>query len=323
MLVAGSLIIARSCSSQVPIFGRELYIHSLIVGCLLVLLGVQAIGLGLCARAFGVVLHQRPGPALPTAAGTVQARARARARCSSSASPAWCSSRVVVGEWAAGGFGTLSEARLAIARRDADRGRRADLLHVVPALDPGSSTATRRALTRRATRPHLRAEWAQCRRHPRGLLALIARWQSFEGWVGSRSSAASLFLLGLAVFALQSVVAACVPGPRHGAVRPDLSAALELRRRVLPAQINDRGPLAGLGVGGPLELGGMATEVWLGCALRSLDRRLGADRPELRRAGGTRDSRRYCSSIRATASSSTGSRATRCSPPASPGGRSR
>src|SRR5919204_2380187 len=53
MLLAGSLI-TLLVFVQVPIFGRGLYIHSLILGCLLVLLGVQAIGLGLSARAFGV-----------------------------------------------------------------------------------------------------------------------------------------------------------------------------------------------------------------------------------------------------------------------------
>src|SRR5919199_2828912 len=53
MLLAGSLI-TLLVFVQVPVFGRNLYIHSLIVGCLLILVGVQAIGTGLAARAFGV-----------------------------------------------------------------------------------------------------------------------------------------------------------------------------------------------------------------------------------------------------------------------------
>src|SRR6266545_5361292 len=53
MLAAGSLI-TLLVFVQVPVFGRGLYVHSLIVGCLFILLGVQAIGLGLCARTFGV-----------------------------------------------------------------------------------------------------------------------------------------------------------------------------------------------------------------------------------------------------------------------------
>src|SRR4051794_23736197 len=53
MLLAGALI-TLLVFVQVPVFGRGLYVHSLIVGCLLVLLGVQAVGTGLAARAFGV-----------------------------------------------------------------------------------------------------------------------------------------------------------------------------------------------------------------------------------------------------------------------------
>ena len=53
MLVAGVLDLAARFV-QVPVFGRDLQIHSLIIGCLLVILGVQAIGFGLCARAYGV-----------------------------------------------------------------------------------------------------------------------------------------------------------------------------------------------------------------------------------------------------------------------------
>src|SRR5436190_2433671 len=53
MLAVGSLI-TLLVFAEVPVFGRNLYVHSLILGCLLILLGVQAIGLGLSARAFGV-----------------------------------------------------------------------------------------------------------------------------------------------------------------------------------------------------------------------------------------------------------------------------
>src|SRR5207248_8433239 len=52
MFVAGS-IITLLVFLEVPLFGRSLLIHSLIFGCLLILIGVQAIGLGLSALAFG------------------------------------------------------------------------------------------------------------------------------------------------------------------------------------------------------------------------------------------------------------------------------
>src|SRR5438552_6884731 len=53
MLGVGSIIMLF-VFLQVPVFGRDLYVHSLIMGSLLIILGVQAIGLGLSARAFGV-----------------------------------------------------------------------------------------------------------------------------------------------------------------------------------------------------------------------------------------------------------------------------
>jgi glycosyltransferase involved in cell wall biosynthesis len=112
MLAAGSLV-TLLVFVEVPIFGRALYTHSLIIGCLLILLGTQAIGLGLCARAFGVYfisdrdqMFQRlrarfrleHGLLLAVAVGGTGAVLFA----------------IVVGRWISEGFGTLSEERLAI-----------------------------------------------------------------------------------------------------------------------------------------------------------------------------------------------------------------
>ena len=132
------------------------------------------------------LLHQRPGRSLPPRCG--------RGSSSSTGSLLACSWRVagialfgvVVGRWAAEGFGELSEAQAGDRRRDADRDRRADLLHVVPALDPRPALPRRRAVAAADMSAILttrrRAELT---------------WQSFEGWVGSRSSASSLFLVAL------------------------------------------------------------------------------------------------------------------------------
>ena len=92
---------------------------------------------------------------------------------------------------------------------------------------------------------------------------LASRWQSFEAWVGTRSSAAALFVLALAVFALQSVVLPVFPGRDMSRY---LQAFVQLGYDVpiYPAVLNTRGPLAALGVGVPLEVGGWAAEVWLG-----------------------------------------------------------
>jgi len=112
MLAAGSLI-TLLVFVEVPIFGRGLYTHSLIIGCLLILLGVQAIGLGLCARAFGVYfisdrdqLFQRLRARFRLEHGLVLAAVIGGAGAVLFA--------VVIGRWAADGFGTLSEERLAI-----------------------------------------------------------------------------------------------------------------------------------------------------------------------------------------------------------------
>lgn len=112
MLAVGSLI-TLLVFLQVPIFGRDLQTHSLIVGCLLVLLGVQAIGLGLSARAFGIYfiserdqLFQKLRSRFRLEHGLVLAVIFGAAGLGLLG--------VVLGKWAAHGFGTLGEERLAI-----------------------------------------------------------------------------------------------------------------------------------------------------------------------------------------------------------------
>jgi hypothetical protein len=94
-------------------------------------------------------------------------------------------------------------------------------------------------------------------------LRVAVRWQSFEGWVGTRSSGAALFLLALAVFALQSAVLPVYPG-RDMSRYVQSFLQLFYDEPIFPSVVNTRGPLASLGVGVPLELGGWAAEVWLG-----------------------------------------------------------
>ena len=88
------------------------------------------------------------------------------------------------------------------------------------------------------------------------------RWQSFEAWVGTRSSALALFVLALAVFAVQSAVLPVYPGRDMGRYVQTF-VQLPYSEVVLPSVMNTRGPLAALGVGVPLELGGVAAEIWL------------------------------------------------------------
>ena len=113
MLVVGTLV-SLLVFLGVPILGRDLQIHSLIIGCLLVLLGVQAIGLGLCARAYGVYFISEQGRGLPPAACTIQARTRTRAGRSLVALAGMALFGYVFGKWAAEGFGELHEAEAAV-----------------------------------------------------------------------------------------------------------------------------------------------------------------------------------------------------------------
>jgi glycosyltransferase involved in cell wall biosynthesis len=112
MFFAGS-IIALLVFLEVPVFGRNLLVHSLIFGCLLILIGVQAIGLGLCARAFGVYFISEQDQLFR--------RLRGKIRLEHGLAFAFlvligglALIGVVIGKWAAHGFGTLREERLAI-----------------------------------------------------------------------------------------------------------------------------------------------------------------------------------------------------------------
>ena len=112
LLVLGSLI-SLLVFAQVPLIGRNLYLHSLILGCLLVILGVQAIGFGLCARAYGAYFI--------TEQDEVFQRIRARFRLEHGLVLAALVGvaglslfGVVAGRWASRGFGSLAETSLAL-----------------------------------------------------------------------------------------------------------------------------------------------------------------------------------------------------------------
>lgn len=91
---------------------------------------------------------------------------------------------------------------------------------------------------------------------------LGSRWHAFEQWVGTRVSAAALFVVALTVFALESVVLPAYPGRDMSRY---LQAFVQLGYHVpvYPAVLNTRGPLAALGVGVPLEAGGWFAEIFL------------------------------------------------------------
>ena len=85
--------------------------------------------------------------------------------------------------------------------------------------------------------------------------SLASRWRSFEAWVGTRTSAAALFAVALAVYAVQSAVLPAYPG-RDMSRYLETFVQLGYHVPMYPAVLNTRGPLSALGVGMPLELGG-------------------------------------------------------------------
>jgi hypothetical protein len=112
MAVLGALI-TLLVFAHVPVFGRNLYVHTEIVGCLLMLLGVQAIGLGLTARAFGVYFISEQDELLQWARGRLKLEHGLLVALAVGA-VGLALIAVIVGRWAGRGFGSLREVRLAI-----------------------------------------------------------------------------------------------------------------------------------------------------------------------------------------------------------------
>jgi glycosyltransferase involved in cell wall biosynthesis len=112
MLAVGSLI-TFLVFVQVPVFGRNLYIHSLIVGCLLILVGVQAVGTGLAARVFGVYFISEQDPLFRRLRTRLKLE-HGLALASALGIAGLTLLGIVIARWASRGFGTLREERLAI-----------------------------------------------------------------------------------------------------------------------------------------------------------------------------------------------------------------
>ena len=111
MLLVGLLISVISLT-QLPIFGREWNLHTLIGGELLCVVGVQIVALGLCAHAYGTYFMGEKDPWFD--------RMRARFRLEHGLMLGGAilfagivAGAVIVGIWIDRGFGALSEERLA------------------------------------------------------------------------------------------------------------------------------------------------------------------------------------------------------------------
>jgi glycosyltransferase involved in cell wall biosynthesis len=112
MIVAGALADV-TVFAHLSIFGRAWYIHTAIVASALVIVGIQVLGLGLCGRAYGAFVLGTPDPGFD--------RLQRRVRLEHGLVLGTLITVVglshgggLVGKWAARGFGTLSEERLAV-----------------------------------------------------------------------------------------------------------------------------------------------------------------------------------------------------------------
>jgi hypothetical protein len=106
--VGAGLVLAR-----IDVFGRTWDLHAMIAGCLLLIVGVQVLGMGLCAHAYGTYFMGDRDPWFD--------RMRARFKLEHGllvggviGLAGLAIAGVIVGIWANRGFGGLSEERLAV-----------------------------------------------------------------------------------------------------------------------------------------------------------------------------------------------------------------
>lgn len=106
LMLAGAIVV-------VLVFAGLLYVHSLIVGCLLIVLGVQATGLGVCARAYGLY-HIGEQDRLLQALGSRVKLEHGLLVAGVLVSVGVALLGVVIDKWVDRGFGKLEEERLTI-----------------------------------------------------------------------------------------------------------------------------------------------------------------------------------------------------------------
>ncbi|HLM51798.1 MAG TPA: glycosyltransferase family 2 protein, partial [Solirubrobacteraceae bacterium] len=112
MTVLG-LVVALTVVLQIDVFGRSWDLHTMVVGALAMIIGVQVIGLGLCAHAYGAYFMGEKDPWFD--------RMRARFRLehglllgSGLTLAGLAAALAILVIWIDRDFGTLSEERLAV-----------------------------------------------------------------------------------------------------------------------------------------------------------------------------------------------------------------
>jgi len=99
--------------AHLSLFGRAWFVHTLIAGCALVIVGAQIVGLGLCGRAYSVYVLGERDP-LFERLGSRFGLERALLLALAAVAVGLALGGVVLSQWISHGFGTLGEERLAI-----------------------------------------------------------------------------------------------------------------------------------------------------------------------------------------------------------------
>ncbi len=113
LLAVLGLLVAAVSLAQIPVFGREWQLHSMVAGALFMIVGTQVLALGLCAHAYGTYFMGEKDPWFD--------RMRARFRLEHGLLlggviilAGLVMAGVILGIWIDRGFGALSEERLAV-----------------------------------------------------------------------------------------------------------------------------------------------------------------------------------------------------------------
>jgi glycosyltransferase involved in cell wall biosynthesis len=112
MALVGVLIMA-AVFARLSLFGRSFFVHTLVAGSMLVIVGTQLVGLGLCGRAYGVYHMGERDPWMARMQGRVRLE-HGLLLGGGLALGGLVLEGVIVVQWLSRGLGNLSEERLAI-----------------------------------------------------------------------------------------------------------------------------------------------------------------------------------------------------------------
>ena len=113
VMVATGLLLALTVFGGISIAGRSFYAHTLIGGSLLILVGLQVVGLGLCGRAYGYFQLSQRDVTFEKWQGRITLE-HGLLLGTALVLLGFAAGAVIVGTWISRGFGTLAEEKLAI-----------------------------------------------------------------------------------------------------------------------------------------------------------------------------------------------------------------